>query len=205
MRWVLRAICISAAVLASNCESDSGGSGGSANIRLPERGTLFMKVFNEDPSATGPTNVEVTLDGSKILERAFAMDARSYDGQYQVKLPQGRHVLQATTEQGAVFTSKSFNLKDKAFIQIFVTEGKKVRLTQGSRRSLARLVIKRMRAARGINSDPALWMILPTPQPSPSSRDAMKKNIRDQVKKNFSGKKPATVQPAANTNQGGAQ
>ena len=101
MRWLLRAVCVSVAVLASNCQSDSGGPGGGADIRLPERGTLFMKVFNEDPSATGPADVQVTLDGEKILDRNFTMDEKSYDGQYQIKLPKGKHVLQASIEQGA--------------------------------------------------------------------------------------------------------
>ena len=198
MRWLLSAVCVSVAVLASNCQSDGGGPGGGADIRLPERGTLFMKVFNEDPSATGPADVQVTLDGEKILDRNFTMDEKSYDGQYQIKLPKGKHVLQASTEQGAVFTSKAFTLKDKAFVQIYVTEDKKFRLTKDSRRSLARLVIKRMRASRGVNSDPALWMIVPAPQASSSTRDAVKKNIRDTVKKNFTGKTSATDQPAAN-------
>lgn len=177
MRWFTRAIALALALAATSCQT-GGGSSGAGDIRLPEHGTLFMKVFNEDPAKTGAPEVAVKLDGENILDRNFTTNAKSYDGQYQIRLPQGRHVLEASTPQGATFTSRAFNLKDKAFIQIYVTGDNTFHLTSGSRRSLVRLVIKRMRAARGVNSDPALWMIIPAPQPSPSTRDAAKKKLK---------------------------
>lgn len=178
MRHSLRTIAVGLLALALGCQSDSGGSGRGGNIRLPESGTLFIKVFNEDPASVGPAEVEVSVDGQKILDRNFVMDEKSYDGQYQIRLPKGKHVIEAATAEGKAFTSRAINLKDEAFIQIYVTEDRKFGLTQGSRRSLARLVIKRTRAAAGVNSNPALWMIIPAPAPSPSTRDYVKNDFK---------------------------
>ena len=195
MRWFSRAIAVALALAVTSCQT-GGGSSGAGGLRLPEHGTLFMKVFNENPAKTGAPEVAVKLDGENILDRNFTTNAKSYDGQYQIRLPQGKHVLEASTPQGATFTSRAFNLKDKAFIQIYVAENNTFHLTSGSRRSLVRLVIKRMRAARGVNSDPALWMIIPAPQPSPSTRGT--------AKKNFTFKPAGSAgKPSANTTQEG--
>ncbi len=195
MRWFTRTIAVALTLAATSCQT-GGGSSGAGGIRLPEHGTLFMKVFNEDPAKTGAPEVAVKLDGEEILDRSFTTNAKSYDGQYQIRLPQGRHVVEASAPQGATFTSRAFNLKDKAFIQIYITGDNKFHLTSGSRRSLVRLVIKRMRAARGANSDPALWTIIPAPQPSPSTRGA--------AKKRFTFKPAGSAgKPSANTTQEG--
>lgn len=165
-------------LLAVGCET-TGGSGGGAGAT--KHGTLFLKVFNEDGQSLGPTDIKLKLDGAEILHRNFAMDENSYDGQYQVTLPQGRHLLEASSMQGAQFTSRAFNLKDEAFIQVYVTEEGKWRLTPSSRRSLGRLVIRRVREARGIYSDPALWMIIPPPKPATPTR----------TQYNFAGQPPS--------------
>lgn len=172
MRGFLCAAVIALAVVCTGCQTGNGSSG---KVSLPKHGTLFVKVFNENANKIGAPEVQLSLDGQKILDRSFTQNAKSYDGQYQIRLPQGRHILEASTPQGAVFTSRAFNLKDKAFLQVYVTEDKKWHLTPGSKRSLVRLVIKRMRAARGINSDPALWMIIPAPKPSPATRQTQKR------------------------------
>jgi len=189
---------VALALALAGCESDGGGNshvlGGG---RLPKNGTLFMKVYNQDASKTGPADVQVKLNGEKIVDRAFSMGADSYDGQYQIRLPQGRHTIEASTPQGATFTSRAVNLKDTAFVQIYVTEDSKVRLTPGSQRSLARLVIKRMHAASGVNSDPALWMIIPAPKPAPATIDTAIKNFATKPQAKPQGK------PSANTNAGG--
>ena len=195
MRWIFHAAVAGLAALALGCQT-GGGSSGAGGGRLRDHGTLFMKVFNEDASKTGPAQVEVKLDGEKILDRNFTMGEKSYDGQYQVRLPQGRHLLEASTPQGGTFTSRAFNLKDKAFIQVYVTEDSKWHLTSGSRRSLVRLVIKRMREASGAKSDPALWMIIPAPTPSPATRG----------KRNFGIKPVGTAgKPFGNATQEGKQ
>ncbi|NUM53326.1 MAG: hypothetical protein HUU46_06760 [Candidatus Hydrogenedentes bacterium] len=191
MRCLLRTTLLAFAALAIGCQSN-GDSRGGAKIRLPESGTLFMKVFNEDPGATGPTQVAVTVDGQKVLDRNFSMDEKSYDGQYQIRLPQGKHVIEAATAEGKAFTSRAINLKDEAFLQIYVTEDRKFGLTHGSRRSLARLVIKRTRAAAGVNSNPALWMIIPAPQPSPSTREYVKNDFKAKAAEKL-GVEPGTT------------
>ncbi len=154
-----------AALLPTACQS-TGGSGGGAT----KHGTLFLKVFNEEGQSLGPTDIKLKLDGTEILNRTFVTDPSGYDGQYQIRLPLGKHKLEASTLEGSTYTSRAFKLKDESFIQVYATEGGKWSLTPSSKRSLARLVIKRMREARGLNSNPALWMIIPTPQPATPTR-----------------------------------
>jgi len=153
-------------IIVAGCQS-TGGSGGGASSK---HGTLFLKVFNDEGQRIGPTDIKLKLDGAEILNRNFTTDPSGYDGQYQIRLPLGKHTLEASSLQGSAFTSRAFKVKDETFLQVYVTEEGKWRFTPSSKRSVARLVIKRMREARGINSNPALWMIIPAPQPATPSR-----------------------------------
>ncbi|MDZ4860658.1 MAG: hypothetical protein SGI88_16905 [Candidatus Hydrogenedentes bacterium] len=149
----------------SSCQT--AGNGGSGATK---HGTLFLKVFNEEGNRLGPTDIKLKLDGAEILNRNFATDPSGFDGQYQIRLPQGKHRLEAAGMQGSTFTSRAFKLDEESFLQVYVTEGGKWRFTPSSKRSMSRLVIKHMREARGIQSNPALWMIITAPQPATPTR-----------------------------------
>lgn len=155
------------------------GTGGSVELRNmtkqapanSDRGTLFLKVFIEEPNAsTPPTDIQIKLDGKEIVHRSFSMGRESYDGQYQIKLPNGRHTLEVSSQRAQAQKTKKFYLNDTVFIEVYITDKGQYLLSRESRQSIARFVIKKSREARGQNSNRALWMMLPSPRPEPGYR-----------------------------------
>lgn len=168
----MRAIALPAlllAALASGCETTSG-SGTGQGVNVGEKGRLFLKVFvDEKARAHGPVDVKVALNGEEVINRTFTLGKDSYDGQYQFILPPGQHTLSAFSQKAQATTTRKFYVRNDYFIQLYVTESGKWRLTPASRRSIIRFAWRKARGKPTGTFNPALWMHVPvTGRPTPA-------------------------------------
>jgi hypothetical protein len=176
----MRAVLTLAALLAAlvtGCETTSG-SGSGEGVNIGEKGRLFLKVFvDETARAHGPVDVKVALNGEEVINRTFLMGKESYDGQYQFILPPGEYMLSAFSQKAQTKATRKFYVRNDYFIQLYVTEGGKWRLTPASRRSILRFAWRKARGKPTGAFNPALWMLVPatgrpTALPSPGGRMA---------------------------------
>lgn len=128
-----------------------------------DRGTVFLKVFvDEDARSKAPVDMQISIDDKPVVNRAFSMGRNSDDGQFQITLPTGSHTLSATSQGGLAQIRKRFRVRkqDEKFIELYVTDQGRVRLTRDSKIRILKFVIKNYRKPQQKNFNPAMWMRL---------------------------------------------
>lgn len=159
---------VSVALTFPGCETTSND-----DARLPlisasgksaaDRGTVFLKVFvDEDARAKAPVDMQISIDDKPVINRSFTMGRNSDDGQFQITLPTGTHTLSATSQGGLAQIRKRFRVRkqDEKFIELYVTDQGRVRLTRDSKVRIIKFVIKNYRKPQQKNFNPAMWMRL---------------------------------------------
>ena len=166
------AIAIAAGILFAGCETTKDDSKlpiiSASGKSAADRGTVFLKVFvDEDARAKAPVDMEIKIDDKPVINRSFSFGRNSDDGQFQISLPTGSHTLSATSQRGNTQISKRFRVrkKDEKFIELYVTDQGRVRLTRDSKIRILKFVIKNYRNSQQKNFNPAMWMRLSVHQP----------------------------------------
>jgi hypothetical protein len=142
-----------------------------------DRGTVFLKVFvDEDAQAKAPVDMQISIDNKPVINRSFSMGRGSDDGQFQITLPTGSHTLTATSQGGRAQISNRFRVRkqDEKFIELYVTDQGRVRLTRGSKIRIVKFVIKNYRKPQQKNFNPAMWMRLSALEPSRGPDDSQR-------------------------------
>jgi hypothetical protein len=140
-----------------------------------DRGTVFLKVFvDEDARAKAPVDMQISIDDKPVINRSFSMGRSSDDGQFQITLPTGSHTLTATSQGGRAEISKRFRVRkqDEKFIELYVTDQGRVRLTRGSKIRIIKFVIKNYSKPQQKNFNPAMWMRLSALEPNHGPDDS---------------------------------
>jgi hypothetical protein len=140
-----------------------------------DRGTVFLKVFvDEDARAKAPVDMQISIDDKPVINRSFSMGHSSDDGQFQITLPTGSHTLTATSQGGRAEISKRFRVRkqDEKFIELYVTDQGRVRLTRGSKIRIIKFVIKNYSKPQQKNFNPAMWMRLSALEPNRGPDDS---------------------------------
>lgn len=169
-------LTVALAWLACGCQTDKSAKGDlpivkAASQAAAKRGTVFLKVFvDDDAKAKTPVDMQVAIDDKPLINRSFSFGRDSYDGQYQITLPKGRHTLSAVSNRGNVQVQKSFRVKDRQFIELYVTDNGRWRLTPASKARILRFVIKTYRNPQTKTFNPAMWMRLSRDLPDDSVR-----------------------------------
>ncbi|GMV94901.1 MAG: hypothetical protein AMXMBFR82_46790 [Candidatus Hydrogenedentota bacterium] len=168
MRVFFLIAMIALALTFTGCETTSND-----DARLPlisasgksaaDRGTVFLKVFvDEDARAKAPVDMQISIDDKPVINRSFTMGRNSDDGQFQITLPTGTHTLSATSQGGLAQIRKRFRVRkqDEKFIELYVTDQGRVRLTRDSKIRIIKFVIKNYSKPQQKNFNPAMWMRL---------------------------------------------
>lgn len=168
MRVFFLIATLSLALTFTGCETTSND-----DARLPlisasgksaaDRGTVFLKVFvDEDARAKAPVDMQISIDDKPVINRSFTMGRNSDDGQFQITLPTGTHTLSATSQGGLAQIRKRFRVRkqDEKFIELYVTDQGRVRLTRDSKIRIIKFVIKNYSKPQQKNFNPAMWMRL---------------------------------------------
>jgi hypothetical protein len=176
------------ALLLAGCETTDKDS------RLPlvsasgksaaDRGTVFLKVFvDEDARSKAPVDMEIKIDDKPVVNRSFSMGRKSDDGQYQITLPTGTHTLSATSQRANTQISKRFRVRkqDDKFIELYVTDQGRVRLTRDSKIRILKFVIKSHRNAQQKNFNPNMWMRLSDQRPIHNEDDPQRRALNPQA------------------------
>ena len=182
MRYArLIAASLALAVLLAGCETTESrselpgvGASGKAGAK---KGKVFLKVFVDDEAKSeAPVDIQVAVDDEKLIDRSFSFGRDSYDGQYQLTLPKGTHVLTAMSQRGKAQIRRKFRVTDDdKFIDLYVTDNGRVRLTRASKIRILKFVIKNYKKPQTKTFNRNMWMHLTmqstdTAQPAEESR-----------------------------------
>ncbi len=155
------------AILLAGCESTDKDSKlpviSASGKSAADRGTVFLKVFlDDDVRAKAPVDMQIKIDDKPVINRSFSFGPSSDDGQYQITLPTGSHTLSATSLRGKTQISRRFRVGrgDKKFIELYVTDQGRVKLTPQSKIRILKFVIKHRRKPQQKSFNPAMWMRL---------------------------------------------
>lgn len=163
---------IAAAILITGCETTDKDSKlpviSASGKSAADRGTVFLKVFLDDNvRAKAPVDMQIKIDDKPVINRSFSFGRSSDDGQYQITLPTGSHTLSATSLRGKTQISRRFRVGrgDKKFIELYVTDQGRVKLTPQSKVRILKFVIKHRRKPQQKSFNPAMWMRLSAYEP----------------------------------------
>ncbi|MCC6694123.1 MAG: hypothetical protein IT365_00705 [Candidatus Hydrogenedentes bacterium] len=167
MRYApLIAASLALAILLTGCETTESrselpivGASGKAGAK---KGDVFLKVFVDDQAKSeAPVDIQVAVDDKPVISRSFYLGKDSDDGQYQLTLPKGTHVLSAMSQRGKAQIRRKFRVTDDdKFIELYVTDNGRVRLTRESKIRILKFVIKNYRKPQTKNFNRHMWMRL---------------------------------------------
>ncbi|MCC6487876.1 MAG: hypothetical protein IT364_10285 [Candidatus Hydrogenedentes bacterium] len=162
--WIAASLAL--AVLLAGCETTESrselpvvGASGKAGAK---KGDVFLKVFVDDEAKSeAPVDIQVAVDDKPVISRSFYLGKDSDDGQYQLTLPKGTHVLSAMSQSGKAQIRRKFRVTDDdKFIELYVTDNGRVRLTRESKIRILKFVIKNYRKPQTKNFNRHMWMRL---------------------------------------------